>query len=1076
MSISEPFIRRPVATTLLMVGLLLTGLVGYRALPVSALPQVDYPTIVVATYLPGASADTMASAVTTPLERQLGQMPSVSQMTSVSSFATSQITIQFNLERDIDAAEQDVQAAINAASNLLPRTLPSPPTYSKSNPADTPVLTLAVSGDNVPLRQVNDFADSVLAQKISQIAGVGLVTLNGGQKPAVRVQVDPAALAGAGLSLEDVRQVLMQANVNQPKGSIDGERQNYALATNDQLDKAAAYKPLIIAYRNGAALRLGDVAQIIDGVENTQLAGWADQKRAVILNVQRQPGANVIQVAERVKALLPQLRASLPGGVVVSILSDRTETVRASVEDVEFTLLLTIGLVVGVIYVFLRSLRATLIPGVVVPLSIVGTFGVMYLLRYSLNNLSLMALTISTGFVVDDAIVMIENISRYIEEGERPFTAALKGARQIGFTIVSLTVSLIAVLIPLLLMPGVIGRLFREFAVTLSIAIFVSALLSLSLTATMCAHLLKPHKQARQNWLLRLFESGFNGLLHLYERSLKFVLRHQLLTLMSLLATMALTGVLALMIPKGFFPLQDTGLLLGVSEVAPDASFDRLMEGQRALADVLLRDPDIATVASFIGADGTNLTPSSGRFSITLKPHDQRHADAAEIIARLQPQLEAVPGIRLYLQAVQDLQIDSRISRTQFQYTLEDSDASELRRVAPQVLERLRALPELRDVTSDLQEGGIQLDLTVDRDTAARLGVSLQAVDDTLYDAFGQRQVTTIFTQQNQYRVILEVNPALQKDEGALRQIYVRAQNGTSVPLSTLVHPTRSAAALSVNHQGQFTSVTISFNAAPGVSLGQAVDAIAPSERELPPSIRAGFAGTAQAFGESLKSEPLLILAALVTVYIVLGVLYESYIHPITILSTLPSAGVGALLALFLCRSEFSVIALIGIILLIGIVKKNAIMMIDFALEEERGHGQSPKEAIYQACLMRFRPIIMTTMAALLGGLPLALGSGVGAELRRPLGISIVGGLILSQLLTLYTTPVVYLYMDRLGALLGGRRKKRTPKHADSADSADEPEDTGSAVDPETTEQADELDEVKSEPAPPRGRKSGARS
>ena len=690
----------------------------------------------------------------------------------------------------------------------------------------------------------------------------------------------------------------------------------------------------------------------------------------------------------------------------------------------QFTLILTILLVVAVIYVFLRSLRATLIPGVVVPLSIIGTFGIMYLLKYSLNNLSLMALTISTGFVVDDAIVMIENIARYIEEGEAPMQAALKGARQIGFTIVSLTVSLIAVLIPLLLMGGVIGRLFREFAITLSIAIFVSAILSLTLTATMCAHLLKPHKETKQNALLRLFEGGFDALLGLYDRSLKFVLKHQLITLLSLLATMGVTVFLAIVIPKGFFPLQDTGLLLGVSEVAPDASFARLMEGQRALADVLLRDPDVETVASFIGADGTNLTPNSGRFSIILKPHGERHATASEIMARLRPELNKVVGIDLYLQSVQDLQIDSRISRTQFQYTLEDADPAELRKVAPQVLERLRALPELRDVASDLQEGGLKLDLTVDRDTASRLGITMQAVDDTLYDAFGQRQISTIFTQQNQYRVILEVKTELQKDLSALREIYVRAANGTSVPLSTLVHPTQSSAALSVNHQGQFTAVTISFNAAPGVSLGEAVNAINQSESGLPPSIRAEFQGTAQAFAESLKSEPLLILAALVTVYIVLGVLYESYIHPITILSTLPSAGVGALVALLFCREEFSVIALIGIILLIGIVKKNAIMMIDFALDEERHQGKPPEEAIYQACLKRFRPIIMTTMAALLGGLPLALGHGVGAELRRPLGISIVGGLILSQMLTLYTTPVVYLYMDRLGTRLGGRKRK----------------------------------------------------
>ncbi|MFO0575385.1 MAG: multidrug efflux RND transporter permease subunit [Polyangia bacterium] len=1063
MNLSEPFIRRPIATSLLMVGLLLAGLIGYRSLPVSALPQVDYPTIVVSTYLPGASAQTMASAVTTPLERQFGQMPALSQMTSVSSFATSQITLQFNLDRDIDAAEQDVQAAMNAAANLLPRTLPAPPTYSKSNPADTPVLTIAVSSDRLPLPRVNDYADSVLAQKISQIAGVGLVTLSGGQKPAVRVQADPAQLASAGLSLEDVRLALVQANVNQPKGNIDGARQDYAIATNDQLDRAEQFRGIVIAYKNGAALRLGDVAAVVDGVENTQLMGWADQKRAIIVNVQRQPGANVIEVAERTKALLPQLKASLPAGIEVRILSDRTETVRASVEDVEFTLCLTIGLVVAVIYIFLRSLRATLIPGLVVPLSIIGTFGVMYLLGYSLNNLSLMALTISTGFVVDDAIVMIENIARFIEAGEPPLRAARKGARQIGFTILSLTVSLVAVLIPLLLMGGVIGRLFREFAVTLSVAILVSAALSLSMTATMCAHLLRPHEESKGKTGLaarfhQLTERGFDAVVRLYERSLRVVLRHQLLTLLSLFATIGLTVLLALIIPKGFFPLQDTGLLLGVSEVAPDASFSRLAEGQRALADVILHDPDVASVASFVGADGTNLVPSSGRISVTLKPRSERGASADEIIARLRPQLAAVPGITLYLQSVQDLSIESRISRTQFQYTLEDADAAELFTWAPRLHEKLRGLPELREVASDQQDNGLALDLTIDRDTASRLGVSLQAIDDTLYDAFGQRQVSTIFTQLNQYRVVLEVKPELQKDPDALSQIYVRAASGESVPLSVLARRTLKPSPLALNHQGQFPSVTLSFDTAKGVSLGQAIDAVRAAERSigLPPSIHADFQGTAQAFRSSLSDEPLLILSALVTVYIVLGILYESYIHPLTILSTLPSAGVGALLALILFRTDFSIISLIGIILLIGIVKKNAIMMIDFALEAERDHGLSPEESIFQACLLRFRPILMTTLAALLGGLPLALGHGVGAELRRPLGISIVGGLLISQLLTLYTTPVVYLYMDRLGRRLSRRSRKPsqdTPAAPDAADDAEAHEEG-----PESDEEPDSDD------------------
>ncbi len=1025
MSVSEPFIRRPVATALLTFGLLLAGLVGYRQLPVSALPQVDYPTIVVSTQLPGASAETMASAVTTPLERQFGQMPALGQMTSVSSFGTSQITLQFNLERNIDAAEQDVQAAINAASNLLPRTLPSPPTYSKSNPADTPILTLAVSSDTLPLDQVDDYADSILAQKISQVSGVGLVTINGGQKPAVRVQVDPAALAGAGLSLEDVRQVLVAANVNQAKGNLDGPRQDFTLATNDQLFKAKSFRPLILAYRNGSPIRLDEVAAAVDGVENAQLAGWAGDKRAIILNVQRQPGANVIQVAESVKALLPRLSSALPQGLRVQILSDRTETVRASVNDVQFTLVLTVFLVVAVIYVFLRSLRATIIPGVAVPLSLIGTFGLMYLCGYSLNNLSLMALTISTGFVVDDAIVMIENITRYIEQGEAPFQAALKGSKQIGFTIVSLTVSLVAVLIPLLFMGGIIGRLFREFAVTLAIAIGVSAVLSLTLTAMMCAHLLRAHEEP--SGLARAFERLFSRMVAVYDRSLQWVLGHQPLTLAVTIVTLALTVLLAMIVPKGFFPVQDTGLLIGVTEAPPEVSFESMMTRQRALAEAVTADPDVATVASFIGADGTNATTNSGRLSVALKPRDERQASAEEIIRRLKTRAASVEGIRVYLQPVQDLQIDSRVSRTQYQYTLEDADIEELSTWAPRVLAKLQGLPELRDVASDQQTAGLQLKLTIDRDTASRMGIQPQAIDDALYDAFGQRQVSTIFTQLNQYRVILEVKPEYQKDADALNHLYVRSPTGDQVPLAAFTRLEHTTAPLAISHQGQFPSVTISFDPAPGVSLGDAVDAIHRADQQigLPPSVRADFAGTAQAFRESLASEPLLILAALITVYIVLGVLYESYIHPVTILSTLPSAGVGAFLALMLCRTEFSIIALIGIILLIGIVKKNAIMMIDFALEAEREQGLSARDAIYRACLLRFRPIMMTTMAALLGGLPLALGTGTGSELRRPLGISIVGGLVISQLLTLYTTPVVYLYMGRLGRLV---RRWRAPQ------------------------------------------------
>ena len=1028
MSISEPFIRRPIATSLLTVGLLLAGLIGYKQLAVAALPQVDYPTIAVSTTLPGASAETMTSAVTTPLERQFGQMPSLTQMTSVSSFGTSLITLQFDLSRSIDAAEQDVQAAINAASNLLPRTLPNPPTYSKSNPADTPILTLSVSSETLPLSQVNDAADSILAQKISQVSGVGLVTIAGGQKPAVRVQVDPGALAGSGMTLDDVRLALAAANVNQPKGNVDGPRQDFALATNDQLYEAQAFRPLIIAYKNGAPVRLSDVAQVVDSVENSQLAGWANEKRAVIVNVQRQPGANVIQVADSVKEVLPRLKSSLPQGLDVTILNDRTETVRASVDDVQFTLVLTIVLVVAVIYVFLRSVRATIIPGIAVPLSLIGTFGIMYLCGYSLNNLSLMALTISTGFVVDDAIVMIENIARYIEQGDRPFDAALKGAKQIGFTIVSLTVSLVAVLIPLLFMGGIIGRLFREFAVTLAIAIGVSAVLSLTLTAMMCAHLLRPHGEEHEGRLARAFEGAFARMVAVYDRGLKWVLSHQPTTLVVTIATLLLTIVLAILVPKGFFPLQDTGLIVGISEAPADVSFTRMSDRQRALDEAILSDPAVASVASSIGADGINATSNSGRVSITLKPRNQRDADASEVIARLQPKLAQVTGISLYLQPVQDLQIETRTSRTQFQYTLEDADPGELADWAPRVVERLRTLPQLADVASDEVSDGLQLKLTIDRDTAGRLGVSPQAVDDALYDAFGQRQVSTIFTQLNQYRVILEMEPGEAQQPTALDHIYVRSQSGDQVPLSAIAQATRTLAPLAINHQGQFPAVTISFNLAKGAALGHAVDAInqATAELGVPPGLRSGFAGTAQAFRESLATEPALIVAALVTVYIVLGVLYESYIHPVTILSTLPSAGVGALLALMLCRTEFSVIALIGIILLIGIVKKNAIMMIDFALEAERDQGLTPTEAIYQACLLRFRPIMMTTMAALLGGIPLALGRGTGSELRRPLGISIVGGLLISQVLTLYTTPVVYLYMGRLGRLL--RRGKPEPQ------------------------------------------------
>jgi multidrug efflux pump len=1032
MSISEPFIRRPVATTLLMFGLLLAGMTGYSQLPVAALPQVDYPTIVVSTMLPGANPETMAESVTTPLERQFGKVPSLAQMTSVSSFGSSQITLQFTLDRDIDAAEQDVQASINAASNLLPRTLPAPPTYSKSNPADQPILTIAVSSKTLPLAQVDDFADSVLAQKISQVSGVGLVTIGGGQKPAVRVKVDPERLAAAGLSIDDIRTALAAANVNQPKGNLDGPRQDWALSTNDQLTAAGDFQPLVVAYKNGSPVRLQEVADVVDDVENDELAGWAGKQRAIILNVQRQPGANIIDVTDHVKQLLPRLSASMPGAIDVSILADRTETVRASVNDVKFTLVLTIILVVAVIYLFLGSARATLIPGVAVPLSLIGTFGAMKLLSslgwmaFSLDNLSLMALTISTGFVVDDAIVMVENISRFIEHGDKPFEAALKGASQIGFTIVSLTVSLVAVLIPLLFMSGLVGRLFREFAVTLAIAIGISALLSLTLTAMMCAWILKPHAEQHPNIVARVFERGFAGMTKFYDRTLQIVLRHQKLTLLVTLATVAVTVLLAIHVPKGFFPIEDTGQIMGVSEASPDVSFPKMMQLQENAASVILQDPDVATVSSFIGADGTNPTTNSGRYSIQLKPREDRKDDVTAIIERLQQRLTAVSGITVYLQPVQDLTVDARISRTQYQYTIEDPDPKELATWGPKLIGELTKLPQLRNVTSDQQNSGLELHLDVDRDTASRLGISAQTIDDTLYDAFGQRIVSTTFTQLNQYRIILEVDPKDRESPDALDRLYVHGAQG-AVPLSTFVRKSTRDSQLAIDHEGQFPSITISFDTAASISLGEAVAAIndVSNTLQLPPAMRGQFTGAAQVFQDSLASEPILILAALITVYIVLGVLYESYIHPITILSTLPSAGVGAILALNVAGEPFDVIALIGIVLLIGIVKKNAIMMIDFALEAERDKGLSPQESIYQACLLRFRPIMMTTMAALLGGLPLALGRGTGSELRHPLGITIVGGLLVSQVLTLYTTPVIYLFMDRLGRRR--RRREATP-------------------------------------------------
>ncbi len=1085
MSPSRPFILRPVATSLLMAAILLVGLVGYQLLPVSALPEVDYPTIQVLTFYPGASPTVMATTVTAPLERQFGEMQGLSQMTSTSSGGTSVIVLQFNLTIAMDVAEEEVQAAINAAQSLLPSILPAPPIYSKTNPADAPVLTLAITSDAMPLSQVEDLVDTRMAPKISQLNGVGLVSISGGQKPAVRIQANPMALSSYGINLEDLRTALTQASVNAAKGNFDGPHQDYQIEANDQLVASEDYRKVVVAYRNGAPVMLTDIARIVNGVENNRLAAWMNLTPAVILNVQRQPGANTISVVKSIKRLMPQLQANLPTGIHVTVLTDLTIAIEASVADVEFELLLTVALVVMVIFLFLRSLYATIIPSVAVPLSLIGTFAVMYALGYSLDNLSLMALTISTGFVVDDAIVMIENISRYIEAGDPPMQAALKGAAQIGFTILSLTVSLIAVLIPLLFLGDVVGRLFREFAVTLAVTIVLSAAVSLTLTPMMSARILRNQSKQQQGRVSRVSERVFDSMIAFYARTLKFVLGYQTVTLSVAVATLLLTVFLYIIIPKGFFPVQDTGVIQGISQASPTIGTKAMAEKQQELIKAILEDQAVTSVSSFIGADGTNVTTNSGRMSINLKPIAQRNITASDLIRRLKSRLDRVQGIQLFMAPVQNISVDDRVSRTQYQYTLEDADAGELNVWTSRFVDRLKQMPELEDIATDQQLGGLAISLAIDRVTASRLGIAVATIDNTLYDAFGQRQINTMYTQVNQYHVVLESDPLFQADPGKLNQLYIQsnASSGTSgpgaassysssgssaagsnalttsalytpaantlappagalssstatptsskgagsagatssavssaVPLSAFSHFEKTTEPLVITHQGQFPAITVSFNLAPNAALGNAITAIDAAQKDLhmPASLQAGFQGTAASFTNSLSNVPLLILAALVTVYIVLGVLYESFVHPITILSTLPSASVGAFLALLLFRQDLSMVAIIGLILLIGIVKKNGIMMVDFALQGERLEGKNATDAIYDACLLRFRPIMMTTMAALLAGLPLALGSGSGSELRRPLGIAMVGGLLVSQVLTLYTTPVIYIFFDNL--------------------------------------------------------------